>query len=98
MPAKTSGWTGLAPPTLMSRSDSLVAPPVTKAWAMTTENRAERPARSARTPLRRGARGPGMGAPVGAQRVGRGHRLEVGQRVDRGVADQDGGADVLQPG
>ena len=33
----------------MSRSDSLVAPPVTKAWAMTTDLVPGRVARSART-------------------------------------------------
>ncbi len=37
MPSKTSAGTTLTPPTAISRSDSLVVPPATKAWAMTTE-------------------------------------------------------------
>ena len=68
------------PPTQMSRSDSLVTPPVTKAWAMTTV-RPPRCSASARTRAIAARSTPGVGALGGAQGVGGQGRLEVGQRV-----------------
>ena len=70
----------------MSRSESLVAPPVTKACAMTTERPAARGAVGV-DPGHRGAQHPGVGALGGAEGVGRDRRLEVGQGVDRDAVD-----------
>ena len=69
------------PPTLMSRSESLVTPPVTKAWAMTTVRPPRWPSVGAH-PRHRGAQHAGVGALGGAQGVGGQGRLEVGQGVD----------------
>ena len=77
----------------MSRSDSLVTPPVTKAWAMTTV-RPPRRAASARTRVHGRPQDAGVGALGGAEGLGGEGRLEVGEGVHRDVAEHDRPADV----
>ena len=76
----------------MSRSESLVAPPLTNAWAITTE-RPPRAGRSARTRAMAAAqharRGCARRRRAGRRRGG----LEVGEGVDRDAVDQHGPAD-----
>ncbi len=88
---KTRGWTIATPPTVMSRSESLVAPPLTNAWAITTE----RPPRADRSALTRSMAAVSTPAWCAQrpERAGRHGGLEVGEGVDRDAIDQHGPAD-----
>ena len=90
---RPSGGTADTPPTLMSRSDSLVDPAGDE--GVGHDHGAPAALRGVGAhPRHRRAQHAGVGALGGAQGVGGQGRLEVGQRVDRDVAEQHRAADV----